>query len=105
MQIAAHFKTVEACKNIPLLQTLKMATKHQQPPVSDKQPPPADKQPLHLHPKQERLWALVGEVTTETFEIADADHRAFAAFVAAVGDEDRAIRVALCHIWDMIQVP
>ena len=52
--------------------------------------------------KNELLWGILTEATDPGFVVSDAEHEAFALFMAAVGDEGRAVRVLLNSIWNMI---
>jgi hypothetical protein len=52
--------------------------------------------------KSELLWGILSEASDPGFSISDAEREAFATFMATVGDEDRAVRVMLHGIWNII---
>jgi hypothetical protein len=52
--------------------------------------------------KTELLYGVLSEAIDPSFAVTDAEREAFASFMAAVGDEDRAMRVLLHRIWNMI---
>ena len=52
--------------------------------------------------KSEALWGVLAEATDPDFGITDAEHEAFSVLMAAIGDEDRAVRVLLHSIWNII---
>jgi len=52
--------------------------------------------------KNELLWGILSEATAPGFDITDAEREAFDTFIASVGNEDRAVRVMLSRIWNMI---
>lgn len=51
--------------------------------------------------KSEILWGVISEVA-DGLEITDAEQEALAAFMIAVGDEARAVRLLLYQVWKLI---
>ena len=56
-----------------------------------------------LGTKTELIWAYIDEIVHDDAKNTDEERVAFAAFVAAVGHE-RAVSVALFHVWQMIDL-
>ena len=52
--------------------------------------------------KSELLWGILSEAIDPDFAVTDSEREAFAVFVAGIGDDDRAVRVLLNSIWNII---
>lgn len=50
----------------------------------------------------ERAWAMLCEIGEKGANITACDRKAFAVFAKAVGDKDRAVRVAIASVWDTL---
>ena len=52
--------------------------------------------------KSELLYGILSEAIAPDFTLTDAEREAFATFMAAVGNDGRAVRVLLSRIWTII---
>jgi hypothetical protein len=52
--------------------------------------------------KSELLWGILAEAIDPGFTITDIERETFATFMAGIGDDDRAVRVLLHSIWNII---